>query len=375
MTSPPPTTQAWIPQGERPRHVRYLLAAAATLLVLAGSVLTVNVLVDPLWFGAGNKLTGKNFAFNERHAKLNLFWQDPDRYDCLILGSSRTTLLDARQISQATCFNFSFSGGLVGEFVALGRYLARAGIRPRLVITGVDAMSFQRQARMEDLPDFVLEGRSPPGWIRSYLSLDVLRFSLLTLRDRSPLPRFYGPEFAAAIRPDAPTYRPRRGQGLSGAAGDGAAGEGRAGETTPDPWLPGMVEDFRRIHAIFPGATHVGYVPPVSAWRIEDLNAQGRLETLLPLVHQVSAGCSLFVDFAVPSPVTWDTSLTYDGSHYNLDVNRRIAADLSRGLAEGRLFEDGFGQRVDGLSLEDYRRRYHDALQRFARAAAGEPGG
>lgn len=57
------------------------------------SVWIFNYIIDPLWYDEGNRITGKNFAFNERVSKTNLFLQDKEQYDCLILGNSRVTLL------------------------------------------------------------------------------------------------------------------------------------------------------------------------------------------------------------------------------------------------------------------------------------------
>ena len=44
-------------------------------ILIAGIVgsLTLNIAVDPLWYFKGNILQNKNYAFNEREAKTNLF--------------------------------------------------------------------------------------------------------------------------------------------------------------------------------------------------------------------------------------------------------------------------------------------------------------
>jgi hypothetical protein len=318
-------------------------------------VLTVNLLVDPLWFGAGNRLTSRNFVFNERHAKVNLFRQDAQRYDCLVFGSSRSTLLNASLVAGHDCFNFALSGGLVGEFVVLAEYLRDSGVRPSLVIVGVDDFNFRREADLERLPEFIRRHQVPPGRLRTYLSFDVLDFSIQTLRDLSPMPRYYREDFVADIRPDAPVYRPVRNSGEVDPDSDGSGDP--AG---PPGFAAARLEDYARLRQVFSAARFIGYIPPVSAWEIEELASQKLMDEYLLVMHTLARSYDLFLDYSIPSEITWDITTTYDGSHYNLEVNRLIAEDLG-GTGTG----SGFGMRVDGIGLADYRHAHEVALARF----------
>ena len=75
--------------------------------VLLGSVAAINWAIDPLWYGNGNILNGKNFTFNERITKTNLFLRTNEKvnYDCIILGSSRVTALRPSNFVNQQCFN------------------------------------------------------------------------------------------------------------------------------------------------------------------------------------------------------------------------------------------------------------------------------
>jgi len=351
------------PEFQVLRWWRYLGVAVLTFLVVTGSVLALNLLVDPLWFDGGNRLTKRNFVFNERHAKVNLYRQDPRRYDCLVFGSSRATLLNASLIRGHDCFNFAFSGGLVGEFVVLAEYLKHLGARPDLVIVGVDGFSFRRQANLENLPEFVRRQQLPPGRLRTYVSFDALDFSIKTLRDESPMPRYYRQDFTAAIRADAPVYRPADTSADSEVNGN--AGQQPAG---PPAYDGARLSDYARLRQVFPEAKFIGYIPPVSAWEMERIATDNLLDQYLALMHTLARSYEPFMDYSIPSPITWDIMATYDGSHYNLAVNRLIAEGLSGA-------DNGFGIRVDGMSLEDYRQAYKLAMDRFRdfkRGAAGD---
>src|SRR5207302_4197875 len=98
----------------------WLLAAAG--VVVAGCF-TVNCLVDPLWYVRGNVLTGINYPFNERLAKIIRLLPRLKDYDCLILGTSRATLLPEESIADRQCFNLAISDGQVSEQLFYADYL------------------------------------------------------------------------------------------------------------------------------------------------------------------------------------------------------------------------------------------------------------
>src|SRR5260370_8536311 len=94
----------------RPRGLlaMYLGALVATASVIAGLCLVINLLVDPLWYLHGNVVTGVNFAFNERVAKMNQFLPRMPDYDCLITCASPPTLLPHQHFPGHRSFHLTF---------------------------------------------------------------------------------------------------------------------------------------------------------------------------------------------------------------------------------------------------------------------------
>ncbi len=320
---------------------RYLKAWAGLTLALVLGALGLNLAVDPLWYGAGNRLTGRNYEFNERVSKAHLFLQAPERYDCLILGSSTATIVHPSLMAPRHCFNFAFSAGVVGEFVAYARWLRAHGARPSLVIVGADYVNFDPAVdRQVDVPDFVARGALPPPRRESYLSLDALLWSVLAVLDQSPYPKYYDARFEVIVRPDAGTFDP---EGLS---------------IRPRVLDPARVERFRALRAFFPEARFVAWMPPLSAWHVAELERTGALPDYLRSLHALTTTFDEVYDFALPSEVTGRVEDTYDGRHYGNAVNARVTRRLAGA-------EDSFGLRVDGLSLEAYGERYTEALRAF----------
>lgn len=320
----------------------------------------INLAVDPLWYCQGNILTGVNFAFNERQAKMNQLLRNLASYDCLIFGSSRSTLLPASEFGPYRCFNLSFSGGQIGEFLAFAEYLRDAGIRPKLVIIGVDGFNFMEgQTDPLSIPSYITQKEAPPGLIKTYLSVDSLLLSWRTLRDKSPLPRYYNNRFEALIRTDAPPFRPEISLEAEGLKRIDAK------QRDTRRFQPQKADLYKKLISIFPGARSIGYVPPVSAWHIDVMEKNGSLQSYLDALYATSRLFSVFIDFSVPSTATWLTSNTYDGSHYSVSVNRQIAHTL---LARDRT---EWGIDLSELDEQSYARRYKKAITDFHAYADG----
>jgi hypothetical protein len=332
---------------------RYSLCLAAVATVLGLATAGLNSLVDPLWFGAGNRLTGENYIFNERIAKLNLLLQDPQGYDCLIFGSSRLTLLDQTQIEGYRCANLSFAAGKVRDFVAYARYLAGRGIEPKLVIVGVDDFNFLAvPGQTANVPDFVRDGEAPPGLLHSYVSLTALDFSQRTLRRESPEPRYYDDHFVGRVFRGTPPYEPP------------------AKLTDIDiktPYDPARVALYRAIRDTFPDARFWGLVPPVSPWKVAEWRYLGGvLDDYLEAMARTAEIFEVFYDFSVPSETTGNRYNTYDGSHYRPETYAVVVERLQ--AAQATPPDDSFGLPVHAMSRKAYRSTFYAELDNFLAA-------
>ena len=340
--APEPHSADTAPSGS---YRSYLGWGLATVLGIAAIVFSINLLVDPLWYAGGNRLGDRNFAFNERLSKINRFLQAPEQYDCLIFGSSRTTLLNENLIDGHRCFNFAFSRGAVGEFVTYAAYLKSLGVRPKLVIVGVDGFNLYDWEPTFTVPDFVRELTPPPSMLVSYLSMDSLEFSVRTLAGRSVLSRYYRPDFTADILDSAPVYAPTRPLSL-------------LPNSERPPYSTRNVPYFVTLRDLFPQARVIGYVPPISGWEVEKILRTGSLETYLAAMPEIAQTIRPLYDFSIPSAVTAETGNTYDGSHFSPAVNRQVAATLNDG-------DPRFSLQVDRMTPEEYATRYRHALDSF----------
>jgi hypothetical protein len=298
----------------RPRRAMllYLALAAAAAGVVVGGCLAVNLLVDPLWYFRGNLLTGLNYAFDERLANVNRLLPHLSDYDCLMLGSSTTSLVPARHITGYRCFNMSFSAGVVSELLLYAKYLRARHFAPKLLIVGVDGYDFDGATVPPDVPAFIKAGSDPPPFWRSYLTLDALDFSYRVLKRDYPNHRWFGPDFRAHILPRRFPHKPPR----------------LAATKPPPAFHPERAALYVELRDMFPEARAIGFVPPTWAWFIAQRQLDGTLPEYLDAIGRVSQPYDEFLDFAIPSPVTASRADTYDGLHFDDAVQDRIAAAL-----------------------------------------------
>uniref|UniRef100_UPI0030D7934F hypothetical protein n=2 Tax=Argonema antarcticum TaxID=2942763 RepID=UPI0030D7934F len=317
-------------------YLKIYFILSASFLLLTG---LINWAVDPLWYGKGNRITGRNFSFNERVSKTNFLLQSqPQNYDCLILGSSRVTLLKASSFNNHRCFNYSFSAGRIEEFVEYAKYAKSKGLKPKKVYVGVDAFNFDKST-----PPLAGVGKIDPQPIyQAYFSLDVLLFSARTILGFSPDPRYYNQNFESEVIENTPKYKPEF-----------------YDREKPSSCNASKIEEYKKLRNVFPQADFVGYVPPISAWNVvNETYGRGLTDCGLQAFYEVSKILGVMYDFSVPSTVTSDSKNTYDGSHFYPEIQNKVTEVL-----EGKV--SNFGVRIDKYNLVEYRQFYKMKLKEF----------
>jgi len=335
------------------RFIVWLVAAAA--VVVAGCF-TVNCLVDPLWYLRGNLLTGINYPFNERLAKIIRFVPRMADYDCVIFGTSRATLLPENEVKGYRCYNLAISDGQVSEWLLYADYLRQRGFAPKLMLVEFKGGDLVGPAHPTEVPDFVRSGAAPPSILITYLSLDAFDFSIRTLQGDAPHHRYYDAEFGAQLekRSKKHYYNPT----LPITA-----------MPPPSDVHPERAEQYVALRQKFPMAKAIGFVPPESAWRMAAFSLTDGFDEYLGAVSRVAAAYDEFLDFSIPSKMTESKNPadTYDGIHYSRAVNGRVLAALLAHKTDAALdwrAEDG------ASAAANYKRMIADFMTTTAQAEA-----
>jgi hypothetical protein len=321
-------------QSTRSRQIRYLAALAGFVVLGLTPIISLNLLVDPLWYFSGTRIGAHNYWLNDRTSKINLIRQNPGAYDCLILGSSVTALLNPKNIEGYKCFNAAFSAATAEELRIYARYLKSIGVAPKLVIVDLGPADLRaKRPPAPEMPEFIVEGRPPAPALLAYLSFDVFWFSVRSALGMLERGSWYTPEF---IVRQVPPKKPMTPAGALAATG------------YFDEFGQEALSVYAELLDIWPEARKIGYVSFVNAWVVTAWWEAGKLEAYLETVHAGSRLFDKFYDFSAPSGITADLSFTYDGLHFSESVNDLIAAQLS-----GR--DSSLGLAVDEHSYSDFR--------------------
>lgn len=308
------------------------------------TVFCINLFFDPLWYRSGNQFEGLNYMFDERLSKTNQYIKrrSSQQYNCIIFGSSRTTLLNESLLRDPyRCFNFSFSGGRIQEFIAYAKWLKNRGVNPEYVIVGIDDFNFVQSSKELNIPDFIKQNSDPPNIFYSYFSLDAFDMSFRLFFHEGSDPRIYDQNFLGTVVKNPPKYRPTL-------------------RTNKQTLRKEAVKDYQDFQAVFPHSIFIGYIPPVSSW-VTASKSQKELEFFLQSAFTISSFFDEMYDFSIPSDVTSNPENTFDGSHYFSFIQRKITQSLNgEGMA--------FGINVKAFSRESYIQIYRDHVQSFQSA-------
>jgi hypothetical protein len=179
----------------------YAITLSACALSLFFAVAGTNFVIDPMGV-LGTRLLLQSMNSNDRYARLADFQSQPDRFDGLIFGSSRSKVLSRDELSRhfggVTFANFSVNAGMLSDHLPALDYILRQkaakGQRIKTVFILLDPDSFGRRP----FTNQSLEYATPPAcfWWRNLMAIQfgVWRSALREFVGRPAEPPGAGPQ-------------------------------------------------------------------------------------------------------------------------------------------------------------------------------------
>ena len=334
---------------------RYLKGFLFGLGLTGSLVFAFNCLIDPLWFFGGNRLQARNFTYNERISKSVWLDRHHPTLDCLILGSSRASLIDTRDIPNSRCFNYSVGGGTLADSLHLARFAGQKIDGLTTVFVAVEDFNWIRPSALDlKNPSRFSQGiHAKLSPFSHYFGLSALWMSVRTLLDSSPSPRYYGRDFSIQVRAGTP------------AMADGVPRNVlpvlQLSEAQIKKNISAVSEAIQGIRAVFPRCRLVGFVPFTSkeiiAANLDRVGVDRYMEAQISL----AAGFDDFYDFSIISNVTTDLDAAYDGDHYFPKTNALLMKQMV--LQE----ESEISVRINASTrlMPDFLNRYRAKLTRL----------
>jgi hypothetical protein len=315
------------------RHRKWFFTGLIIIAVELGSVGLLNYVVDPYGvFRYGTWRHDVSHQFREpskNFIKTRYLALNPQKYDCLILGSSRVNGIDGRQVKDATCYNMHYSLGLPRNHLDNLRYLLKKGVRPRIVLIGLDEFSYKEDPA-QHLTDYM---RHPyPPAVHQNVALFYLKY-LIRYSSRSmkePLEGFRGKR--------EPNPYDHYGTGLETAT----LGEAdRQIESDPanhakDPKFqePIMTEGDRMVEALEEIRETVDLLKTHGVRLIVFINPIHKATYLATgldkffLFEKELSGITSFYDFSGLNSITTNNYYYYETSHYRRNVGASMLARI-----------------------------------------------
>ncbi len=177
------------------RYRRWFFTGLVVLAVELGCVALFNYIVDPngvFRYGTWRHDTSHQFALaNKNFVKTRYIAQHPEKFDCLVFGSSRVNGIDVRDVKTRKCYNMNYPGGLPRNHLDNLRYLLSKGAKLEIVLIGLDEFSYKLDPA-EHFTDYV---RHPyPPAVHQSTALFYLKYLVRysSRRMKEPLEGFEG---------------------------------------------------------------------------------------------------------------------------------------------------------------------------------------
>lgn len=155
-----------------------------TILLIAVCIMPIaifNYWMDPMWtFGMDHKSNEVQTVINERQQKTNDLYFNHNRYDTLLIGSSRTTYIDQHEFSNRNVYNYAVADLSFKDYDQMIEFAkAQKGADIDTIIIGVDFFktSIGETSADSDFHTYIEQAKEPFYRYKNLFSLDVLDYS------------------------------------------------------------------------------------------------------------------------------------------------------------------------------------------------------
>lgn len=153
-----------------------LIALVGTIILVTA---TLNFIFDPLWcFPNINRFTRVSTIIDQRLQKTNLLTFGDNGYDAVIIGSSRSELLNQNEFGAYKTFNYAVPAITCREYLSyLNYFKGKNGKVPKAIFIGLDFFSTSRNipTKSKDAQLYFSESNERMYRIKKLLGIDTLR--------------------------------------------------------------------------------------------------------------------------------------------------------------------------------------------------------
>jgi hypothetical protein len=145
--------------AENSTYRKWFTLAIGVIVLIVGTTGLINFVTDPYGLFRTD-FTRQIVEPAMNFIKTRYIAENPEKFDCLIFGSSRANGIDARHIKDAHCYNMHHPLALPRHHIENLRYLLRKGLKIRLVLVALDDFSYK--TNLKERPFQLVTSYYPP---------------------------------------------------------------------------------------------------------------------------------------------------------------------------------------------------------------------
>lgn len=329
---------------------RFLIKLLPFFLWIFLLMVVVPVTIDPYNVFHVENIRDNGVEPNKNFLKTEYVIRHPEKFDAFLFGSSRVSSIHSDKIESYRCYNMTYSEGVPKEHLDDLRAMLENGVRPRMVMVGVDSISFMIDP--EEHKDSLL--RCPYPVNRRERAEFYLKYFEPITAVKSLWTTFFEPR---AVTYDRTIYE------TGGTLDYGVESHMDWSKAEPD-WTalyanrtPQALEEIRQLKALCNanGIRLIVFTNPMHQLTYQKAMENGYREFLAGLAQVTD-----YYNFSGLNGITTDNGYYLETSHYKPEVGDMILQAIFEGTVDGELKEQGFGYYVTEENCEDFLRMYID---------------
>jgi len=322
------------------KSVYYILII---FFIVMNSAALINYLVNPMWvFDAPKFSSLKQLDFDERQQKTNYLYFINNRYDNVILGSSRTTYLNQNRFDNllGNTYNYACNAMSPYEFEKFLEHFTKLTIKqPRNIILGLDFFGINKKTNKlfsskkyyKDINDIFYR-------IKMLYNFKVLQFSIKNLKEIYKNKKAY--------------YDINKIKHIPLKRGDKLKVEI---QNTLKHFLPfeydnNMFEYYNRLKKDYNKSNFIIFTPPITFQQLKINHDDGLDKYYFRWLRSLVKTFGKVYHFMYPSNFTKNIDNFYNANHFH-----EISGDkISKDIVDGINGEVKFGIILDKSNIEDF---------------------
>lgn len=333
--------------NSRLSYKRAALFIVVLSFIFINSIAIINYIVDPMWiFKHNGYFDLKKIDWNERQQKTNYLYFKDNHYENTILGSSRTTYLNANEFKKYLGKTFNYAANAMSPYeykLFLENFKKLVGREPKNIILGLDFFGANKNRIINNHKNEYINNSSDIFYrLKILYSLDTLKYSFYnikeTFRDKKS---YYNSDYIKMID----TQKNK---------------QATLKDFIPFEYDENLLDYYKNLQEKYKNSNFIIFTPPVDIEQIKKNHNNGLDKYYFRWLRDLVKIFGKVNHFLYPSEFTKNYNNFYDANHFHHISGKILAKDIIKGFT-GSLEH---GVLLDKNNIEIFIEKYKALIQK-----------